>query len=246
MSSLGRLKIESEKDLGSNRHGNERKRILQYNERRHMAMRSTSKHQRIITDHIGKPSVLQTRGQSITTTTDYPLPNRNGTSLPNDTVAIAPDRRSIAMGIRSRSDRSGGFSKSLKTKASKLLRREANSTDLTPLRAVDWSEELDESPYEPHATQSTSPQHNLRHKHRGSLSDGMQIPLLLQMSTVTYAAPNRNSHPFADFRTFQLPASNAYRTQGVRENAGGTKRRLCVKVFCNACITSSQARTSRH
>ncbi|KAL9100356.1 MAG: hypothetical protein Q9163_004257 [Psora crenata] len=60
------------------------------------------------------------------------------------------DRRQGSLSLPSISDRSGNIGKALKTKASRLLRRQEDDDDdgnLTSLKPLDWSEELDESPH---------------------------------------------------------------------------------------------------
>ena len=186
MLSPGRLRLEPKEDVGSKSSGNEKSRKFPSGERCHSTVKQTPNHHRTITDHVNKPSMLQPRGRSNTTGMNHLPPGSNGTYIPKGTEGVQVDRPSIAMNVHLRNDRSGGFSKSLKTRASKLLRRQESSSNLTSLGGVDWSEELDESPYECQSTQPVSPQRSIRHEQGASPSDGMQGPRLLSALSVTY------------------------------------------------------------
>ena len=158
--------------MESNLHDGRKSKMYQLGERPHSAMRQASSHQRTMTEHLRRPSPMQARGRSNTLTSDYIPPDTSPPFSFHETAGMPYDRRSTAMSVHSRNERSGSFSKSLKTKASRLLRRQESNTNLTSLRVVDWSEELDESPYEPPSGPSLSPQRNTRHTRQGSPLQG--------------------------------------------------------------------------
>ena len=173
MFSPGRLKEHEGDDAGSSWQDEGKSKIYQLGERPHSAMTQTSSHQRTMTEHLRRPPPTPARGRSNTMTSNYVPPNTTPPSSFQAASGMRYDRRSTAMSVHSRSERSGSLSKSLKTKASKLLRRQDSNTNLTSLRVVDWSEELDESPYKPPMGPSLSIRRNTRYTRQGPPSEGM-------------------------------------------------------------------------
>ncbi|KAG8532243.1 uncharacterized protein KY384_003884 [Bacidia gigantensis] len=113
------------------------------------------------------------RGRSNTSTEDYPPTLRKPYRL-EEANRHSYDRRSGPMSFHTRNERSGSFSRSLKKKASKLLRRPEstdndNDDNLTSLRTVDWSSELDDAPFQ--APESSKPQNSLTVRYQPSYQE---------------------------------------------------------------------------
>ena len=107
----------------------------------------TSHHNRTMTEQLSRPSTTSPRTRSNTTVDDYP-PTLRKPVRGNEGERTSIDRKSASMSLQSRNERSGSLSRTLKQKASRLLRRQDRDNDdnLTSLRTVDWSSELDDLP----------------------------------------------------------------------------------------------------
>ena len=155
--------------------------LSQLGARPYSAMGQTGHHQRTVTEDLRRPkhSPMQSRGRSNTATlNDFPSQIRAPYVI-DQTSGMPSDRRSASISLHSRNERSESFSRTLRTKASRLLRRQENDENLTSLRTVDWSEELDETPYEDGP--SLLPRRGLKVAKRGSPSGGMPSPDVLSL-----------------------------------------------------------------
>ena len=130
-------------------------------------------HQRTMTERIERPPQIPPRLRSHTSTGN----DLNGLGRPSlsvETDSRAFDRRPASMSLHARGERSSSLTKQLKTKASRFLRRQASHGNLTSLQTIDWSEELDDSPYEAPSS-STSPKLTKRRIQNFSRPQGTSI-----------------------------------------------------------------------
>ena len=139
-------------------------------ERPQFTIRQPTNHQRTMTENIPRPSSIQS-----------PPRRRSNTVSPNERIALSRptltietgrkpyDRRSTSLGFHGRPERSGSFTQTLKTRASRFLRRQDSHGNLTSLKPIDWSDELDESPWQ---TESRSPKREAKRLQRMSRLEG--------------------------------------------------------------------------
>lgn len=159
--------VKEEEDAGSGmyRHNGGAPRCVYLGEGPTSAIPRPSNHQRTQTEMLRRPTPTQNRGRSTTiSSTPY---NMSG-DHPFSFNSTPHQRHPSSDTVQTRSEKSGSLGHTLKTKASKLLRRNEDRGNLTPLTSMkDWSDEFDEAPYEPASTTD-----------RKILADGM-LPLVL-------------------------------------------------------------------
>lgn len=136
-------------------------------------------HHRALTEDTKRPSLLQLRARSNTSTHSSPfealsagrriLSPASSSGRPASRNSI--DRRSITPSFQARVDRSESFGKALMAKGSKLLRRSNSRSDLTSLGTLDWSEEFGEG-YRRGPTQETAYRPQSRPTRMKSKSEG--------------------------------------------------------------------------
>jgi len=108
-----------------------------------MLLPPTPLHQRSLTEDTRRPSLLQLRSRSKSSTASQTIYERtdDSPSLPVDRniSRISVDRRSISGGsIHRRAGNSKSFGKTLMAKGTKLLRRQNSKHDLTSLQTLEW------------------------------------------------------------------------------------------------------------
>ncbi len=129
-------------------------RIQQLGERPLSPMRQTPHHQRSATEDLRRPPIPKLRSRSNTSTSNDISFRGQAASQPSLETSDSygsrnlNDRRSLPPGGHLRGERSESLRMTLMKKGSRLLLKRQNSQqNLTSLRTVDWSQELDESPY---------------------------------------------------------------------------------------------------
>ena len=142
--------------------------MSQLGERPASAMRTTPSHLRNVTEDLRRPSPQSVRGRSNTTTCNDVSSAARPLLLQSESEGY--DRRSGAFSTYSRTERSASIGRTLKSKASRLLRRQESNGSLS-LRTIDWSEELDDSPYQTATSPSMTPRRNTRFPGRWSPPD---------------------------------------------------------------------------
>ncbi|MCJ1458654.1 hypothetical protein MMC28_009028 [Mycoblastus sanguinarius] len=103
-------------------------------------------HQRALTEDVKRPSLVDIRSRSNTSTSSSPLEVTNTkqiTSFDRSNPANSTDRRSSSGSTHTRGDSSSSLGKALLSKGSRFLRRQNSKQDqdLTSLRTLDWLEE---------------------------------------------------------------------------------------------------------
>ena len=159
MFSPGRLRRDDDEDWGCIGDGEGHGRMSQLGERPQSAMRTTPSHLRNVTEDLRRPPPQSVRGRS-NTTTDSDVSSGPRPPL-IQTESEGYDRRSAAFSTYSRTERSASIGRTLRSKASRLLRRQ-ESTGNYSLRTIDWSEELDDSPYQTASGPSMTVKRNIR------------------------------------------------------------------------------------
>ncbi|MDI1491602.1 MAG: hypothetical protein OHK93_002811 [Ramalina farinacea] len=159
MFSPGRLRRDDDKDWGCIGDGEGHGRMSQLGERPHSAMRTAPSHLRNVTEDLRRPPPQSLRGRS-NTTTDSDVSSGPRPPL-IQTESEGYDRRSAAFSTYSRTERSASIGRTLRSKASRLLRRQESNGNYS-LRTIDWSEELDDSPYQTASGPSMTLKRNIR------------------------------------------------------------------------------------
>ena len=139
--------------------------MSQLGERPPSAMRTAPSHLRTVTEDLRRPPLQSIRGRSNTTTDNDIVSGPRPPLI--QTGSEGYDRRSAALSTYSRAERSASIGRTLKSKASRLLRRQESNGNFF-LRTVDWSEELDDSPYQTASGPSMTLKRNIRLPGRGS------------------------------------------------------------------------------
>ena len=133
------------------------------------SMRQATNHQRTMTESVQRPLQPSVRLRSHTAnglnTLGRPL-------LSLDTEVRNYESRPQSVNYHGRTESSSSLKRTLKSKASRLLRRQTSHGNLTSLQPIDWSEELDDSPWEK-SSPSLSAKRQTRKNHRLSQFQGM-------------------------------------------------------------------------
>ena len=132
--------------------------------------RQPTNHLRTMTESIERPtSILPEPRRRSSTATSSEIKALGRPSLTIETGRRPYDRRSTSLGFHARNERSGSFTKTLKSKASRFLRRQDSHGNLTSLKPIDWSDELDDSPWR---TGPNSPKRDTKRLQRMSRLEG--------------------------------------------------------------------------
>ena len=141
-------------------------RMSQIDEQSTSTFRRPASHHRNMTESLSRPLIPQPRLRSNTSTNDLPA-TRPLLKIETD----GQERRPMSMSLHARTDSSSSLTQNLKSKASRLLRRQGSHGNLTSLHTIENTEEERDEAGASSST-STSPKRAPRKLQRSPVSAG--------------------------------------------------------------------------
>ena len=202
-------------------------------------------HQRALTEDVKRPSLVDIRSRSNTSTSSSPLEVTNTkqiTSFDRSNPANSTDRRSSSGSTHTRGDSSSSLGKALLSKGSRFLRRQNSKQDqdLTSLRTLDWLEESERGRGD--HVQETPHRRNPRHSR--IRSDGEFVGRFVVALELTWYT--RCCSQVEHIRAFQLSSLDPHDASPCPKIGRRKYQRPRVGVFCNSCITATSTGIARH